>query len=144
MHLFAGAQTALGRLRERDEDLAEFLRLLDTKLNLLLGMAGKGETIFDKLQSHEVSLSSTGISFAAERVFPQDERLEIHLVLLPAYTYVYALARVVNCTENTGALLSYRVGTEFSLIMEEDREKIVQHNFRQQTILLRHRRLRKD
>ena len=144
MHLYTGAQAALGRARERDEDLTEFLRFLDTKLNLLLGMAGKGETIFDKLQSQEVSLSSTGISFATERVFPQDERLEIHLVLLPAYSYVYALARVVGCTENTGALLKYRVGAEFSLIMEEDREKLVQHNFRQQTILLRHRRVRKE
>jgi hypothetical protein len=36
------------------------------------------------------------------------------------------------------------VGSEFVLIMDEDREKLIQHNFRQQSLALRNRRKQQD
>ena len=41
IQVFIGAQSALSRIRERDEDLGDFLSHLDTKMNLLLKKASK-------------------------------------------------------------------------------------------------------
>jgi len=37
--------------------------------------------------------------------------------------------------------VKFRIACEFVLIMEEDQEKLIQHNFKQQSLALRNRRL---
>jgi len=146
IQMFIGAQTALNRLQDRDLDLAEFLKHMDNKVNLLLQRVQGERSLFDDLAPHKVSLSSSGLAFTSQEKYSQGDILEIHLVLLPDYTYIYAFARVVSC-EPKGTVEGkpiYRVGVEYTLIMEEDQEKLVQHNFRQQTLALRARRLSRE
>lgn len=142
IQMYIGAHTALDRLRGRDADLADFLRHLDNKVNLLLKKAKGERSIFDALKMQKVSLSGAGISFHAYEQFKQGDILEMHLALLPAYTYLYFFGRVTTCDqdgEHQGRPI-YRVGAEFALMMDDDRDKLVQHSFKQQSLALRSKR----
>ena len=144
IQMYVGAEGALSRLKERDADLAEFLRYLDNKLNLVLKRSQGERTPFDELKLQKVNLSGSGIAFVVDEEFRERELLEIHLVLLPAYTYIYCFGTVISC-ERVGLggqeKSAYRLGVEFTLITDDDQEKLVQHNFKQQSLALRNRRL---
>lgn len=143
IQMYIGAQNALNRLRQRDEDLADFLKHLDTKMNLILkGVKGE-RSPFDDLVLQRVTLSASGLAFVSAEPMNPDEILEFHIVLLPAYTYIYCFGRVVSCEtvpEHEGKEV-FQVAAEFTLMMDDDREKLVQHNFKQQSLALRNRRL---
>jgi hypothetical protein len=139
IRLYVNSREALTRLRDRDEDLAEFLQYLDNKLNLLLRGRRQAESPLDRLASHEVSLSSGGMAFVAGRPFEKDDRLELHLVLLPSYNYICCLGSVVN-SQIIDQGRGHRISLRFSLLTDEDRERLIQHIFRLQSLALRHRR----
>jgi len=144
IQMFIGAQSALSRIRERDSDLGDFLAHLDSKINVILKKAIGTKTIIDNLTLHDLDLSGRGLAFVAERRLEMDDILEFHIALLPSYTYVYCFGRVLSCQElppqERGVF--FKVAAEFVLIMEDDQEKLIQHNFKQQSLALRNRRLR--
>lgn len=146
LQVFVGAQGALVRLRERDPDLGEFLQNLDAKINLLLQKVAKEPSPFDSMEMQQVSISGTGVGFAAKEAIAANERLEFHLILLPNQFHIYCLGEVVHC--QTVAEPSdghgFRVAARFTLIMEEDRERLIQYNFRLQSQALKNRRLEQD
>lgn len=142
VQIYIGAHTALERLRKKDPDLADYLRHLDNKLNILMKRVKGERSIFDALKMQKVSISGSGIAFFSFEEFAPGDIIELHLALLPTYTYLYFFAKVTQCdqdSEHQGRPI-YRIGSEFALMMEEDREKLVQHNFKQQSLALRSRR----
>ncbi|OGQ88117.1 MAG: pilus assembly protein PilZ [Deltaproteobacteria bacterium RIFOXYD12_FULL_56_24] len=144
IQMFIGAQGALANLRERDADLANFLQHLDNKMNMLLKQVRGGESPLDALIMRKANLSANGIAFWTDAPAKLDEIMEIHVVLLPAYTYVYSFGKVIACDsaleeEESGG--GFRVAMVFVFILDEDREKIIQHTFKQQSLVLRNRRL---
>ncbi len=144
IQMFVGAQSALARIRDRDQDLGDFLAHLDTKVNLLLKRSSGRKTILDKLVLQDLNLSGKGVAFISTSKFEIGEILEFHIALLPAYTYVYCFGEVMSCaglSEKEGKSF-FKVAAEFVLIMEEDQEKLIQQNFKQQSLALRNRRLK--
>lgn len=142
IQMYIGAQSALDRLRGRNPDLADYLKHLDNKINILMKRVKGERSVFDALKLQKVSLSGTGIAFYTFEEFVTGDLVEIHLALLPSYTYLYFFAKITNCEhdgEHQGKNI-YRIGAEFSLMMDEDREKVVQHSFKQQSLALRSRR----
>ena len=144
IQMFIGAQSALARIKERDADLGDFLAHLDAKVNVILKKTTASKTIFDELSLHDLNLSGRGLSFNTERRVAVDDILEFHIGLLPSYTYVYCFGKVISCSPlppKEGEIF-YKVGAEFILIMEDDQEKLIQYNFKQQSLALRNRRLK--
>ncbi len=146
MQIFVGAQSALGRLRDKDEDLADFLQHLDMKMNILLKKVDNGKTPLDNLKLRDLNLSGAGIAFISPEKIALDTFLEFRIVLLPNYLFIYAIGKVTKFeeVEHDGDQRFYRMGAEFILIMDEDREKLIQHNFRQQSLALRNRRKQQE
>jgi hypothetical protein len=146
MQIFVGAQSALGRIRDKDEDLADFLQHLDMKMNILLKKVDDGKTPLDDLKLRDLNLSGAGLAFIASDEIAVGTCLEFRVVLLPNYLFIYAIGRVTKCetVKHDEDQLFYRIGAEFILIMDEDREKLIQHNFRQQSLALRNRRKMQD
>ncbi|MDH5299401.1 MAG: PilZ domain-containing protein [Desulfobulbaceae bacterium] len=142
IQMYIGAQGALTKLRERDRDLAAFLQHLDTKVNLILKKMGSEDSPLDRLKFQEVSLSGSGIGFMADQPLKVDEVVEFHVILLPEYSYVYCFGKVVDqeIGKRPDGGTVYRTHTKFILLMEDDQEKLIQHNFKQQSLLLRNRR----
>ncbi len=143
IQMFIGAQSALAKLRERDSDLADFLQHLDNKMNMMLKQVRGGESPLDALTMRKANLSANGIAFCTDAPARLDEIVEIHVVLLPVYTYVYSFGKVVACDpapEGEESGCKFRVALEFVFLLDEDREKIIQHTFKQQSLALRNRR----
>lgn len=144
LQMFIGAQSALARLRERDAELADYLQHLDNKMNLMLKQVRGGESPLDAMTMRKVDLSANGLAFFTDIPFRLDEVVEVHLALLPAYIYVYSFGKVIACdppSEEEKSDCKCRVSLEFVFLLGEDREKIIQHTFKQQSLALRNRRL---
>lgn len=145
MQMFVGAQNALSRVSDKDPDLAEFLQHLDMKMNILLQKVDGGKSPIEDLKLRDLNLSGAGIAIISDKEIAADTILEMRIVLLPNYVFVYAVGRVTECevvrVEEGVTFYKWRIA--FSLIMEADREKLIQHNFRQQSIALRNRRKKK-
>ena len=144
IQMFIGAQNALAKLRERDADLADYLQHLDNKMNMMLKQLRGGESPLDVLTMRKANISANGISFCTDVPVGLDEIMEIHVVLLPAYVHVYCFGKVLACDPAAAGEESdgkFRVALEFVFLLDEDREKIIQHTFKQQSLALRNRRL---
>ena len=146
MQMFVGAQNALTKIAEKDADLAEFLQHLDMKMNVLLQKADGKKSPIESLKLRDLNLSGAGIAFICDKKIAMDAKLEMRIVLLPTYIFVYVIGRVTECEpdrkEKGKTYYKWRVA--FTLIMDEDREKLIQHNFRQQSLALRNRRHQRD
>jgi len=142
LQVFIGAQKALSNIRDRDGDMADFLQHLDLKINLLLKKTSGGKTPLDRLKLRDINLSASGIAFITPEPLTEETILEIQLAFLPSYTFVYGFAKVTKCEkmDKVKEKQFYRIGAQFTLIMDEDREALIQHNFKQQSLALRNRK----
>lgn len=143
---FIGAQSALSRLKERDEDMAAFLQHLDGKINMLLTKVDGRPTILDELQLQTLCVSGTGLAFWSEKQHAQRDIVELRLVLQPEHTFIDCFGSVIDCVEAIGedGALQFRVSVQFLLIMDDDREALIQYNFRQQSLALKRRRIKNE
>ena len=145
MQMFVGAQNALAKIADKDPDLAEFLQHLDMRINVLLQKIEGNKSPVEDLKLRDLNLSGAGIAFISDQEISAETYLEMRIVLLPTYVFVYVVGRITQCeviSEQQGQTF-YKLRVAFTLIMDEDREKLIQHNFRQQSLALRNRRKRK-
>lgn len=142
--IYLGSQASLARIREKDEDIANVLQHLDAKLSRILAAVSKEPSPIDTLLAQEVSLSGTGLAFSSKQQFKASDLIELHLVLLPEFLHIYAVAKAISAEKVSAAEaeFNFRVGCEFMLIMEEDRETLIQHLFKRQQMALRNKRMR--
>ena len=67
--------------------------------------------------------------------------MALHISLLPDYVYIFCFGEVVSVEKNDSPRPgANRIALKFVLINDNDKEKLVQHNFRQQSLALRNRR----
>ena len=145
LQVFIGAQKALSNIRERDVDLADFLQHLDTKINILLKKANGDKTPMDHLKLRDINISGQGIAFISKDPLDIGTIIEIQLAFLPSYTFVYGLATINSCEKlEKKEKTFYRIGAEFTLIMDDDKEALIQQNFKQQSLALRNRKKRQS
>lgn len=144
IQMFTGARHALARIRKRDADLADFLSYLDTKINFLLKKAEDGEGPLDNLQMQDINISAKGVAFKSENSIEPGRFVELHILLLPDYVYIFALGRVVASLPGEDSEKLYRNSVEFEIITDEDRETIIEYNFSKQSRALRRQRLRRQ
>ena len=148
VQVYIGAQSALARLKDKDEDLGTFLQHLDGKINLLLKKVDKTPSLLDKLVLQRVSIGANGLAFWGDSEFKVNDIVEMQMVLQPAHIFIDCFGSVVECTrceaEQGDPGQQYRISVNFQLIMDADREELVHYNFRQQSLALKRRRLKKE
>ena len=141
--MYIGAQSALAKLRQRDKILADLLQHMDNKINQVLDKLRDGDSPFDRLKFQEVDLSGNGLAFFTDKeVVKPGAFIEYNIVLLPDYIYIYGFGEVVSSEKKKieADRTIFRTSLKFTVLMDEDREKLIQHNFRQQSLALRQRR----
>lgn len=137
---------SLHRIEQRDPDVADYLKALDEKVNLLgqTFLAEEQEMIGEPTRS--VNLSAGGLAMdVAEEMTPGD-LVEIKLLLLPSYTGVLAYGEVVGVEANSHSQQDYpyHVRINFSLIRPTDQDALIRHILRRQGEMLRERREQLD
>ncbi|NOX25827.1 MAG: PilZ domain-containing protein [Deltaproteobacteria bacterium] len=143
--LFVGAGAALSRLRERDEDMALVLQHIDAKLNKLLKASDDHHSLMDKLVLQRVNLAGNGLAFWSGKSYEKGEMLEFHIVLPADSTFIDCFGEVVHCTaEKVNGSLRQKVSCHLRMITEDDREALIQFNFKQQSLALQRRRMEQE
>ncbi len=141
IRLVAGARAALSRLRDRDEDMALFLQHIDAKLNTLLKKVDNTPSLMDKLILQSVNLAGNGLAFWSNKSYAKGDLLEIYIVLPLTDTFIDCFGEVVDCPkEKVNGQISHRVSCRFKIIMDNDRQELIQYNFKQQSLALKRRK----
>ncbi len=144
VRMFVGTQSSLAKIRERDEDMATFLQHIDAKIDMLLRETGKIPSVVDSLKLQDVNIGGNGLAFWSSEVYRKGDLLEFHIVLPCENVFLDCFGQVVKCQKDINAgQTCQRVSVSFVLIMEQDREELIQYNFRQQSLALKRRRMEK-
>lgn len=143
IQVYVGAQAALSRLHDKDKDLAAFLGHLDNKLNLLLEKMDSVPSLLADLTLQKINISGTGVAYWTDEVHENGQLVELHMIIPPENSYMNCFCEVIDSWEEKGegGKKIFRVSLRYVLIMEHDREMLVQYNFRQQSLALQRRRL---
>jgi hypothetical protein len=136
----------LHRIEQKDPDVADYLKALDEKINLLGQSFLVEENELLERPSRSVNLSAGGIAMDITEKLVLGDLVEIKLLLLPTYTGVVAYGEVVGIDEAEGAEADYPYHTRinFTLIRNSDQDALIRHITRRQGDMLRQRRIQKD
>ena len=144
IQMYIGAQAALFRLKEKNEELGVFLEHMDAKLNMLLKRVDSSPTLLDTLTLQKVNIGGNGLAFWSDESYAPNDMLEIYLVLSPGHIFIDCFGQVIQCEPSSGGGGKNRVSVRFVLIMDADRETLIQYNFKQQSLALQRRRIEKE
>jgi len=132
----------LHRIEAKDPDIANYLRALDKKTDIL------GQAMLDQVSSfadqplRSANLSGSGLSFECAEALEPGTLLELKLLLMPDFTGLMVLAEVIGCTpqEDQESDFDFTVRVKFTHIRESDRDILIQHVTHRQSESLKKRR----
>lgn len=121
----------LRQVGDYNRPLGSYLRYLEDKIDLI----AKYVVSHDKSLSQKVSvnLSEGGISFYNSGPVEIDSYMHLIMILFPNYVSIAALGVVKTCEKIDDQPSIYRIGVEFTALLEPDRKQIVRHIRRRQS-----------
>lgn len=122
----------------QDKALADWVKMLNTKLDAIINMLVFQREGFSSLPFRHVNISGGGMSFASKDKYNPGDILEIKMmlpVMPPVALYVYG--EVVNVETQVGG---YATAVKFIVMDEEIRDEIVKFVFKRQRDILREKR----
>ena len=136
--------TVFHRIEQRDPDVADYLKALDEKVDLLgrSFLAAENELLGQPTRS--VNLSAGGLALDTADLLAVGNLVEIKLLLLPSHTGVLAFGEVVGVEDapDGDAAYPHHVRINFTLIRSADQDALIRHIMRRQGEMLRQRRQR--
>jgi hypothetical protein len=134
-------QTAvdLGGLPEiQDQALAEWLAMINRKLDLILNTVGAQKLGFNALPVQQISISGGGLSFHSQEPFTRGDIVELMMVLSSGTSVaLYVYGEVVAADRRND---SFEIGLKFVAMGDEIREEICRFVFERERQILREKR----
>lgn len=127
------------RLERRDPEFFEYLKIMETKIDLIAQAVSNQDQSFSEHNECEVSLSAAGLAFFNAQPLPVGTLLELRMMLTSCLAVIVAVARVVQCKDNPAndPQQPYEICVEYLNMQEEARELLVKHVVRKQMQQLR-------
>lgn len=125
------AQHILRLITERDRNLANYLKVINKRIDLL-GQAMTQNLLPNIGQAQTVSLSEGGINFRHSQAIEKGCVLALKIVLLPQPLGLMLRARVVHCQALDQG--GYEIGTEFEELSDAQRQLLARHIFQKQAL----------
>lgn len=127
------------RLERRDPELFEYLKIIDTKINLIVQALIRDNEQFAKHDKHDVSLSGSGLAFRNQHPIEVGRILELRMMLTSCLAVIVSYGRVVDCREiiQRNPEQPYEISVEYINMKEEDREVLLRHVVKKQLQQLR-------
>jgi len=124
----------LHRLDKNLPDVAEYLRLIDRKIDLLAQAITMQGFQFKENDTRNVNMSATGIAFNCEEALKESDYLEIKILLVSCMTVIVTYGRVVYCknSQSNDSQYPYFVGVNFINMKDEDREMLIKYVVKEQ------------
>ncbi len=127
-HLLAG-------IRKNHSEIAQYLTLLDKKIDAVAQIAGAISFGGDVQPNHRVNISANGMAFVHHNALAPTTRLHLRIILFPSMLCIQPLARVVYCKERpkAEARRRYRIGVEFEALAEQEQDMLIRHMMERQS-----------
>ena len=124
----------LGRIERASSDLAEYLKIIDRKINIVAQSIIRENNDLAKSPLRHVSLSASGLECESEVAHNKGELLKIELLLPSSLAAIVCYSHIVYCRESSleDKKHPFIIGMEFSHIREKDREIIIKHVVKRQ------------
>lgn len=128
------ARSLMSRLERRDPEIFEYLKIMDTKINLIAQAVTLRDEQFSEHDARDVVLSATGLAFNNEKEIEAGSLLELRMLLTSCMAVIVAYGRVVQCKtmylENPER--PFLICVEYINLKEEDRELLIKHVVKKQ------------
>jgi hypothetical protein len=136
---------ALRRIEQRNPDVADYLKALDEKINLIAQSFLVEESTLTEQPSRAVNLSAGGLALDNPVSLEVGTKVQLKLMLLPSYTGVVAIGKVVGVEQSAeDPDYPYRLHINFVHIPENGRDALIRHILRRQGAMLRQQREQQD
>ncbi len=135
-------QYLLHKIQDTNPDVAHCLSSLNQKLDMLARQLSLEASEMENEPVRHVNISASGVCFEAETAASPGSLVELKLLLLPSCIRISAVGKVIRCDDNTADEpgLPFRIAVYFEYLPEADRELLVQHVVKRESLLLRDRR----
>ena len=137
------AQMTMGlrRIENRDPDLAAYLRAIDQKIEVIGRAFITQEPEFHAEHAVPANLSAGGMCVGVDEAFEPGATLEIRMLLFPSFTGLMIYGTVIDSEpsreDDESQRFNYLTRIEFTHIRESDRELLIRHLLRRQSLQLR-------
>jgi hypothetical protein len=121
-----------------DPLLTEWLKMLNAKLDAVIGIIAKQQETSPRFSQKRVNISGGGLSFDSHEEYKINDLLEIKMILpvtLSSTLYVYGEVVDVRKKEDY-----FQTAVKFVTIDDDIREQIVQFVFKAQRDIIRHKK----
>ncbi|OPY03918.1 MAG: PilZ domain protein [Syntrophorhabdus sp. PtaB.Bin184] len=130
-----------GELKETTDQLHEYMRMINRKLDLILEILGRSSTDDSYIAvKTDVNISGAGVQFACEAPLKEGDLVELKIIV-PVFPYprITCLCEVVRAdrTDNAGF---FRYALKFMVINEKDQDVLVNYIFLKERQYLRQKR----
>jgi hypothetical protein len=128
------SQIIFNRIERSTPDIAEYLKIMDSKISLLARtMLMDGNDLVEQ-RPHTVSLSASGIAFDCAQQFSEGDYLEVRILLTSCMAVIVSYGKVIYCRKNEleNDEFPYVIGIEYTQIKEQDRELLIKHVVKRQ------------
>ena len=128
------SQVILSRVERSYPDVAEYLKVIDSKIDLLSrAVLMEGNDLLEQ-QSRNASLSASGVAFECESMLTDGDFLELRLLLTSCLAVIVCYGEVIYCRKNDpdNSEFPYIVGVEYTEMKEQDRELLIKHVVKRQ------------
>lgn len=127
--------------RAENPELSQFFSLVNKKLNVMLDQLDV-ETEVVRSLAHRlriVNISACGLAFEVYEMLEPGTMLAVDVLLQPTGISMRTLARVVGCYKQPGdpAYPAYYLRLEYERIKPADKELLIQHIMRKQSLELK-------
>jgi hypothetical protein len=132
----------LHRLEKNQPDVAEYLRLLDSKIDLVAQAVMMQKFEVSESETRNVNVSATGMAFNCEIAFKEGDYLEIKMLLISSMAVIVTYGRVIYCQsgQSNDTRYPYFIGVDFINMKEEDREMLIKYVIKKQLQQIRDRK----
>jgi c-di-GMP-binding flagellar brake protein YcgR len=128
------SQLILRRLEKANSDIADCLKLMNDKIDLIARSVLLQETDFSAENTREVNISATGLAFACEEALNVGDILEVKMLLPSCMAIVVTYGKVVYCkmSHTDNSVYPHIVGLDYVNMKEQDRELLIKHVVKRQ------------
>jgi hypothetical protein len=128
------ARLVLLRIEKKEPEIAEYQRILDSKINLLTQDLTRYDKDISESVSRNANISATGLAFESDDSIEVGEILEIKLLLSSCFAVIAIFGRVVYCKKNEGSedSMPFQIGLDYVNLKDQDREVLIKHVVKRQ------------
>ncbi|MEQ1529764.1 MAG: PilZ domain-containing protein [Methylococcales bacterium] len=122
------------RLEKNYPDIADYLKILETKIDLISQAITLQAGDFKENNTRNASISATGIAFDSEDKLQEGDFLEIKMLLVNCMAVIVAYGTVVYCkaNQNSDSHYPYLIGVDYVNMKDQDRELLIKHVVKRQ------------